>query len=484
MGLLDKLESFGKAIWDTGKEAVDVVGDVGAVVEGIGAVGDFIERTGKAAHLDDVIDVGGRLAGWAERAGLNRFLRAANSPILDGGQLVIAGMRLTTGIDEPDDGERFGQGSARHHDATATLRSAQPTDCWMGDGASSYEGQNAKQAARTTTLAAADHEVHRVLATEAFQVNFHRGKLDDWSNWLADVGLVTYALGLIPEVGQALKAAADAQAVLAAVASSSLELYQLSSEADANAAAIQQLVGRYERVGQTSNLWSTSPDPGPPAPPPPGPSGPPPSQKPPSDGPGDDQPDVDPAEPTTEEAPREDDPSAPAPSAPGLGGGGGSPGGGDPAAAPPVLPERAPASSPATSHGSGAPASSGAPPVASGGMSPPPMSAGATPAAAAAGIPAGLIKEAVDAAMRRAAEEAKAKEDKDEEDDEEDKDNDGIPDDEEDKDGDGRPDKKSDVHGGPVTGPGGAHAGRAPVHIEVDVDPERLNTPMTVTLDF
>ena len=108
-----------------------------------------------------------------------------------------------------------------------------------------------------------------MIAEEAFQVGFHRDRLDDWSNFLADFGLVTFALGLIPGVGQELKATAELQAVLAAVGSSSTELYQMSSEAEANAAELQQLVGRYENVAQTANLSPTVVDPDPPPPPPP-----------------------------------------------------------------------------------------------------------------------------------------------------------------------------------------------------------------------
>lgn len=460
MGLLDKLASVGKAVWDTGKEVVGVVGDMGTVVDGAGAIGDLIERIGKAAHLDDVVDVGGRLAGWAERVGLNKFLRAADSPILDGGQLVIAGMKLTTGIGEPDDGQRFGLASARHCDVTAILRSARPTDDWSGEGANSYAGQNVEQTTRTEALAAADHEVHRVLAAEAFQVNSHRDRLDDWYNWLADVGLVTYAIGLIPEVGQALKSVADAHAVLAAVGSCSLELYALSSEVGANTAALERLVGRYQHLKQTTNLWSTGPDPDP-SEPPSAPSGQPPTQNPPSEGSEEDQPHGEPA-PQIEEAPV---PSAPAARAPGAGGGGGSPTGGEPQA---TLLE------PEALEGAGAPAPSGAVPAAAGAMPLGPMSAAPTPAAAAPGIPVGLIKEAVEAAMKRAAEEAK---DKDEDkDDEDEKDEDEKEEDETDEDHDGKPDQ-------PQAAAGGVESGRAPVHLEMDVDPERLNTPMTVRLD-
>ena len=372
MGLLGKLESFGKAVWDTGNEVVDVIGDVGAVVEGVGAVAGFIERVGKSAHLDDVIEVGERLGGWAERVGLNKFLRAADSPILDGGQVVIAGMKLTTGIGEPEHGDRFGRGGARFHDAGTTLRSAQPTASWSGEGADSYAAQNVQQTARTKAIAAVDHEVHRVIAEEAFQVGFHRDHLDDWSNFLADFGLVTFAMGLIPGVGQELKAAAELQAVLAAVISSSTELYQMSSEAEANAAKLQQLVARYQNVAQTANLSPTGVDPGPPPPPPPPQPSAPPEQSP-TDGPRDQQPGNGPATsptPTPSPPARMPAPSGPVRSAPsmpaaggsGSGGGAGSPTSGGRPAAPSVDMAASPEVPTRTASGStGAPPRRGCP---------------------------------------------------------------------------------------------------------------------------
>jgi hypothetical protein len=462
MGLLGRLEGFGKAI-----------------VDGAGAVGDFIERVGKVTKLDDVIDVRGRLADWAKRAGLNKFLRAANSPILDGGQLVIAGMKLTTGVGEPEDGERFGQGGARCHETFATLRSAQPTASWWGEGANSYSAQNVKQMARTKTMAAVDHEVHRVIATEAFQVNMHRDRLDDWYNWLADVGLVTFALGLIPGVGQGLKAAADAHAVLAAVGSSSLELHQLSSEAAANAAALQQLVGRYDDVAETAKLSPTGLDQ---SPPPPRPSRSAQPEPPASDVPGDVPRDEQPDDGTT--TPSDEPPgqfSAPAPvgsgggSGAGSGGGGGSPASaGSPAAPPMGTPAPQCAAEPPTSRGASAPAALGAPPAASGGVPPGVMSAGTAPMAAAAAVPLGLIKEAVREAMQREAEQRAKEDDPEDEKDEKDKDKN-----KEDKDGDGKPDEDA----GPDEAAGATDAGPARVRIEKDDDVAQPNTPVTDTVD-
>jgi hypothetical protein len=501
MGLLGKLESFGKAVWDTGNEVVDVIGDVGAVVEGVGAIAGFIERVGKSAHLDDVIEVGERLGGWAERVGLNKFLRAADSPILDGGQVVIAGMKLTMGIGEPENGERFGRGGARCHDAGTTLRSAQPSASWSGEGADSYAVQNVQQTARTKAIAAVDHEVHRVIAEEALQVGFHRDHLDDWSNFLADFGLVTFALGLIPGVGQELKAAAELQAVLAAVASSSTELYQMSSEAEANAAELQQLVGRYENVAQTANLSPTALDPDPP---PPAPPSAPPEQSP-TDGQHHQQPGNGPTAPPTffpsppapmsaPSGPVRSAPSMPAAGGSGSGGGAGSPmSGGLPAARSVDMPASPEVLTRTASGSTVPPPSSGALPGVSGGMPPSPMGAGAAPPTAS-GVPVALIKEAVQAAMQR---EAEKQSEVRKSDGEEDKDKDGKPDAErdlakhleKDLDGDGKPDAdheeevEADEKDQPAAASGGVDGGRAPVHIEMDVDTEQLPTPMTVTVD-
>jgi hypothetical protein len=405
MGLLGKLEGFGKALWDTGKEAVGV-------------------------------------------AGAKESLRAADSPILDGGQAVIAGMKLTTGAGTPEDGERFGQAGVRCRNAIKTLRSAQPGGSWSGEGAESYSARNVEQMARIQTMTAVDHEVHRVLATEAFQVGMHRDRLDDWYSWLADVGLVTVALELIPGVGRSLKAAADAHAVLVAVGSSSIELYQLSSEVDANAAALQQLVGRYGDATGAAAIAKMAPDQNPPAPSEP-------TDPVPKDAPADERPEEAPVPPTDEKP-------GPlgylaAPQSRTSGAGSGAPAsGGAPVAPVTAIPE-APVAELETASNGPAPATTGPMPAAA---PPPPMSAGAAPMAAAPGIPVGLIKEAIQAALQKEAE----KRDKDENPDEDD----------DARDEDGEPEEAA-------SGASGTDAGRPPVHVEMDVDVARLDAPMTVT---
>jgi hypothetical protein len=374
--------------------------------------------------------------GKLESVGKAALLRSANAPILTGGQLVIAGMKLTTGLGEPEDGARFGQGGARLHGAAATLMSARPTESWSGAGATAYSVKDVKQMTWTRAMAAADHEVHGVLATEAFQIDFHRDRLDGLYNWLADVGLLTSALGLVPGVGLGLKAAADAQAVLVAVGRSSLELDQLSSEVEANAAALQQLVGRYEEVEQTADLSQAVEDQDPPAPLP----------LPPEPSP-EEKPERSP-EDESKDQPAEGEPPTPPP----------TPASGSPAqfvASPSPTPPAAVAQVPATPGRS----ATGAPPA--GGMPPAAMGGGAAPMAPAPGIPIGLIKEAVLAALKQEADRQAAEDEKDKED--------GDDEGEKDEDGDGKLDEGKDHE---AAGPGGSDGSRLTMPIAVTVDSE------------
>lgn len=195
---------------------------------------------------------------------------AMGSEILDGGQKVIEGMRLTTGAGEPENGDRFGQGWSRFNAAGETLTSAFPNDSWRGEGADAYLGQNRTQTGRTNTVALLDRGVQTVIAREAYQVAYHRDKLDDQSNFLADLSYVTTALGLIPGYGKAMKATVEAAAVQAALSICSLELYELSREANQNAAELRQAVGLYAGAAETA---PPTPTPTPSAPPPPPPGG-------------------------------------------------------------------------------------------------------------------------------------------------------------------------------------------------------------------
>lgn len=172
------------------------------------------------------------------------FRQAVGSEVIEAGQLVIRGMRDTTGYGDPEVGERFGQAWRRFNEATETLSSAMPDD-WEGAGADAYATANQRQAGRTNTVALLDRSVQTALAREAYQVTYHRDKMDDQSNYLADLSWVTFALEFAGPSGRAIKYAIELAAVQAALSICSVELNDLSRETGENAAQLRQAVQLY-----------------------------------------------------------------------------------------------------------------------------------------------------------------------------------------------------------------------------------------------
>lgn len=169
----------------------------------------------------------------------------ATMPVLLGGQKTIAGMQRTTGFGSPDDGERFGEGASRFNDAGGTLAAAYPSDSWTGRGSESYSNANSRQIDRTQAMADTDQSIHAVLAREATQISATRAVLDEQSDWLADVGLITRLVAATPYVGRSTALALEIAAVTRALGECTTQLTKLSEQVSANAAEIQQLGGRY-----------------------------------------------------------------------------------------------------------------------------------------------------------------------------------------------------------------------------------------------
>ncbi|MGE0777047.1 EspA/EspE family type VII secretion system effector [Mycolicibacterium sp.] len=208
---------------------------------------DDFEGIGKV--FGDLVGGGAEPAApsWTSRVGA-AVKSAAGSEILEAGQAVIAGMRLTTGWGEPEQGEDFGRGATRFADADGTVRSAYPSVDWQGGGAEAYTSTNRRQADRTAAMAVLDRKVSSVIAREAYQVGHHRDKLDAMANYLGDLSYATAALALIPGYGRAMKATVELAAVHTAVSMCSLELYHLSQEAAENATELQGLAGEYSAL--------------------------------------------------------------------------------------------------------------------------------------------------------------------------------------------------------------------------------------------
>ena len=194
---------------------------------------------------DDADGFGKVFGGAFGNAGARARTASSGSEILDAGQLLIAGMRLTTGWGRPDPGEAFGRGASGFTDAGQTVDSAYPRDDWAGTGSRTYASANRRQSGSAASLAVLDRDVQTVVAREAFQVDYHRGKLDDQSDHLSRLGYATWSLALIPGVGKALKAAVEMTAVNTALLVGTTELANLASETGENAAELRRLAEGY-----------------------------------------------------------------------------------------------------------------------------------------------------------------------------------------------------------------------------------------------
>ncbi|MGV0743559.1 EspA/EspE family type VII secretion system effector [Mycolicibacterium sp. XJ870] len=257
MGLMSDVAGFGK----------DVVDDREKWAERLAKVGDFIERNAKGSKLERVATVGRKLADFSTKftdffqSGLGtRMAKAARSPILLAGQRVIDGMTLTTGIGDPESGERFGHGADRLSAAGQTLNTAFPDDGWDSSGSDAYIARNNEQLSRTQTMIGADHVVASVLTREAEQVATTRDNLAGQSDWLGDMSLITMATGCIPYVGRAAQIAAEIAMVSKAVGESTNQLMAMQDNANANAAEVRGAVSQYASVADAAEPFDTIDD--------------------------------------------------------------------------------------------------------------------------------------------------------------------------------------------------------------------------------
>ena len=250
MGLLSDVADVGK----------DVIDDRRTWADRFKTVGDFIERNAKGDRLERVAKVGRKLGDFSakfsdffESSLGKRLIKAAKSPILAAGQHVIGGMKLTTGMGDPEAGARFGQGAEQVGAAGETLNTAFPTGDWDSVGSTAYAGRNDEQVGRAQAMLGADRLVAAVLSREAHQIAVTRDNLDDQSDWLGDMSLITMATGCIPYVGKAAQITAEIAMVSKAVGESTQQLMSMQDNASANAAEVREAVSAYESVTGTAN---------------------------------------------------------------------------------------------------------------------------------------------------------------------------------------------------------------------------------------
>ncbi|MDH6195700.1 hypothetical protein M2272_002340 [Mycobacterium frederiksbergense] len=331
MGLLNDIADFGKGVIENNLKWT----------ERAAKVGEFIVRNSVGAQLEQVAKLGGQIVDLTKKAADffdsqigKRLVNAARSPILAAGQHAIELMKLSTGVGDPENGQRFGAGADKMGTAGQVLASAFPDDSWDSSGASAYTGRNTEQVGRVQTMRGLDTMVADALSTEAGQIAATRDSLDGQSDWLGAMSLLTMTAGIFPGFGQAARVTSEIAMVAKAVGESTGHLNSLQSNIDQNAAVLRTAAAQYQALA--NGVTPAGADFAPPV--------------------------GDPEVPGAPADPGAQAPGGPAGGAPSSGAGAGAPsGGGAPASSAPSLPSNLPgASAPATAPPSADPAGSAA----------------------------------------------------------------------------------------------------------------------------
>lgn len=245
MGLLGDIADFGKGVIENNLKWT----------ERAAKVGEFIARNTVGAELDQAAKFGGQIADLSQKAANffasqagQRLIRTARSPILAAGQQTIESMKHSTGVGDPENGQRFGQGADKVSAVGQVLASAFPDDSWNSGGASAYAIRNTEQVGRAQTMLGLDNMVAGLLSAEAGQIAAARDSLDEHSDWLGAMSLLTTSAGIIPGFGTAAQLSAEFAMVAKAVGDSSGDLRTLRGHVDQNAAVLRTAAAQYETL--------------------------------------------------------------------------------------------------------------------------------------------------------------------------------------------------------------------------------------------
>jgi hypothetical protein len=215
----------------------------------------LIVRNTAGSELERASAFGGQVADLSHKAANffasqigGRVIRAARSPVLAAGQQTIESMKHSTGVGDPENGHRFGEGADKMEAVGQVLVSAFPDDNWDSSGASAYAGRNAEQVGRVQTMLGLDTMVAEVLSTEAGQIAATRDSLDGHSDWLGAMSMLTTSAGIVPGFGPAAQMTAEFAMVAKAVGDSDNDLRTLCGHIEENAAVLQSAAVQYENL--------------------------------------------------------------------------------------------------------------------------------------------------------------------------------------------------------------------------------------------
>ena len=176
----------------------------------------------------------------------NTLIDVAGSPILAGAQVVINGMKATTGSGEPEAGEAFEKSAELYDEAGELLiDAAVKSDRWDGTAAEAYDARNKDHRHLTIEVAGAEQNMRRYLSDLAAQVTETRTNLDERVKFLSDYDTATSWMNAIPG-GAAVKAAADLGVAATQLELARMTMAKLVAESVLTANRIRDQVGTYE----------------------------------------------------------------------------------------------------------------------------------------------------------------------------------------------------------------------------------------------
>ncbi len=223
-------------------------GDMGGVMQ------DGLKLMNDANDLvEGLTTLGAAVAPLPTAFGASKGTQIADSKIIWAAQMLIDGMKLTTGSGTPVNGDEFRESSKRLEDVVLTLISAEPHgDRWNGTASEVYAATNASHRRLTSRVQAADETIAGVLDTEAGQVARTRETLQDQNDWLKAYDLATCWMQASGP-GRAIKVVLDTAASVAALDIAGGTMVILVKNSLENAGRITGRTGDYTKAqGDTS----------------------------------------------------------------------------------------------------------------------------------------------------------------------------------------------------------------------------------------
>lgn len=187
------------------------------------------------------------------------------TPIIEAGLLLLDSYSVMCGDPvTPDVGEMLGNGAAAFEQIEGDIKSAEPTGEWTGASSVTYALADSKQATRAADMAKADGKLQRIIADEAEQIGQTRDFIDERGSEL-HLAILPALAALAPVFepeGAAVSIAIQIAAVAATVPRATDRMIEMATNASANARDIRAVADDYTAVAgqdvRTGVGWSAT----------------------------------------------------------------------------------------------------------------------------------------------------------------------------------------------------------------------------------